>query len=354
MLKLINIIYWYLAIVVLLAIFNLSYSLYEKIVERNKKRNYKKYKEIIDEEIKNKTDNFDYFKKKLTNVHSLEVYDSIIWELNKNETQKYLKSNDKLYSYLATKYMKKDPIKKAYFAFVIKNYYENANKTSGPIIDFIFKSILDNSIYLRENSMLFLYNNASSELVVNALKNMSDKDLFYSHTLLTDDLLKFKGKPSELKELLLDEFNKFNESYQIAIINYFRFSSNNSKYSKRIFELLTSHEYSNEVEFSLIRYFGKHKYEEAIEYLKKYFNNKSDNDVEYRIVSAYSLGNYEREDVIDTLIKALKDSNYYVRKNAAVSLSNMSNIDINKIKDDKYAYEMYLYITNEKSEGGRA
>ena len=199
--------------------------------------------------------------------------------------------------------------------------------------------------------MLYLYKRGSTKLVVNALKLFSNLHLYYNKKLLSNDLLKFTGSKKQLMMQLLENFNGFSTNIQTAIINFSRYT--NCDFCKIFYNMLISEKYDKEVNLSLIRYFGKNVYPKVLPYLLNLLENKDSNNTEYRIVITGVLEKYDKKIVRDILIKCTCDLNWYVRKNAANSLSKMklSNEDKNKIKalEDRYGKEMINYSFLQKN-----
>ncbi|MBQ8892088.1 MAG: HEAT repeat domain-containing protein [Bacilli bacterium] len=355
MLRIINVIYIYLAIIILLILFNLGYIIYEKIINKKISNNTSKYKKIILNDLKHKKINqnsIDYFSRKLKNINNLRAYNSVITELIKTKSKKmdeYFNKYAVIFNRLSYHYIKYESMKKAYFAYVIRTCYFKKEVASGQVIDFIFSIIKDKSIYARENAMLFLYTNGCEELVVDALKIICKNNLYYNQILLANDLLKFRGNEKRLKDKLLLNYDNFSDEFKISIINYFRFSKSND-YLQFFLTKLENRNINKEVYLALLRLFGKYKEENALKYLLESLNLKGDELFEYRLVSASSLKIYQSDVVKNALINALKDKNWFVRKNAALSLANfeLSDDDLREINSDRYAKEMLDFIMEEK------
>lgn len=349
-----NIIYVYLLIIILLILFNIWYVLKEKLVNVLNLRKKDKYIKWINEDIKNmdKKD-FKYkkvFRRKLVKTNNLIVFESVVKELRKQpKVDEYILEISSIFQELALVYQKKDSIHKAYFSHMLLSL-PKITKDTDVLSQTILSFTTDKSIYCRENAMIFLYQNKSSELIIEALKNISKRNLYYNSKLLADDLLTFNGDTKKLCSLLLSEFDEFSVNIQVAIINYFRFIGEDIK--EDMYKKYKSHTYDKEVQLAMIRYFSKCSYSPMIDELINLLNDKDEKNYEYRLVAASILYSYDVEKVRNSLISCLTDSNWYVRKNAATSLSKMKltkeEVETLKNMNDSYAKEMLQYIWENK------
>jgi len=353
------IIYVYAYIIVSLIAFDIFYTLNERIQEKRNVKKLEKYKESIKSEIEN-LDSLDmsaskeHMKKlhwKLRGVNNLLIYQEAIKQLrleDKDGVDAYLISCQSVLHYFANFYGRKDMIYRAFFASFLAKYYPFHLGTSSILDEAIMNYVQYNSIYCRENAMLYFYKRGSARLVVNALRKIDEENLYYNGKLLTNDLLKFSGEKHELAKLLMDDFSLFSIDFQVSIINYLRFSGVN--FCEQLLNLLVSGECDKEVNLAIIRYFGKNVYDDALVYLLAILNNSSTKqvDVEYRIITAQIALAYDNSRVRNSLINCVSDANWYVRRNAAKSLSKM-NLTKNEMEklvniEDRYGREMVKYI----------
>ena len=243
-----------------------------------------------------------------------------------------------LFNKLTDIYNKKNIIEKTYFVYVLSKFslaYKNDNK----IINFLINNSFSNSLYLSENCLKALYELDNPKYIVKTFLKMNYENCNHHYKLLSDGLLNFKGDKKELSYMFLDNYNKFNNNFRLAIINYF--IRIDIDLTKEMYKILLE-ETNKEVKISLLRYFGKHKYDKVKDKLIEFLND----DYEYAIVSIQSLQNYDGLDVVESLKKSLTSSNWYVRNRAAQGLINrLSKDEINKLLkiDDKYAIDALNY-----------
>ncbi len=362
------IIYIYIYIIVSLILFDLWYTMNDKLQEKRNHKKLAQYKDIIKTQMNamdsNPVMNKKHVKKlkwKFRKISNLLIYQEAVKELHEEDSKKvdeYLVLYAPVFQVTLHFYRKKDSIYKAFLASFLSLYYPFHLNSNSIIDEEIMKYVEDKSIYCRENAMLYFYRRSSSTLVMNALKIISDKGLYYNKKLLANDLLKFNGKQEELAQKLFQEFEHFSTDFQVSIVNYLRFSKNDL--NKEFYHMLISNEYDKEVNLAMIRYFGSKKYEEVLPYLLGLLKNTNKEDIEYKIIATQAIKTYDCREVRKSLIRCISDDNWYVRKNACNSLSKMklTKTDIKEIEDiqDKYGKEMIeytflSYVTNK--EGGQ-
>lgn len=345
----------YLLMIGIIILYCIIFFANEEIKTKQKKQNNNKMKQLIQKELKKKNvsaEHVKYLQKNLRTVKNLFLWEDILLEEKKkkdNHIIKYCQEISPAFSDLTNYYREKDSIEKAYFTHVLSKFPEiiqnEDNKVQYAMMQFVF----DPSVYCRENAMLFFYQKGSVNQVINSLKKISKRNLYYSPRLLADDLLKFTGNKEELSDALLKDFDIFNKKIQLAIINYLRFS----KCDRRVelYEKLKKQNYDKEVILAIIRYFRVQIYKPVRNILFKIMEDKKDYNYEYRLVAAYTLSSYDDAQTRTLLVEGLKDKNWFVRKNSALSLARMqlTKEEQNQIfaLNDRYAKEMMQYILEE-------
>lgn len=351
-----SIIYIYLLIIVALILLQLAYYIRGKIVNIRNKRKIVLYKKKIMDEmhfLKRKkvasNEHILFLQKELKKLNNLLVFEDVLLQFqeeNFNVLEKYCMSISIAFQYLADYYRTKNSIAKAHFTYVLSLFPQVLQNNEDSISYAMMHFVLDKSIYCRENAMLFFYHRGLEKLVVNSLKKISKRNLYYSPRLLADDLLRFKGDCTKLSSLLLQHFDHFSTNIQVAIINYIQIRKEDRKIE--IYQKFHNQKHNKEVELTMIRYFAHYKYEPMLSDLLQIINNEELYSYEYRLVAAYALSAYDVKPARMSLIKCLSDYNWYVRKNAAISLSRMvltqDEINIIKSIEDPYANQMLHYI----------
>lgn len=203
----------------------------------------------------------------------------------------------------------------------------------------------DKSVYCRENALRVLYQFGDGDYVVRALKILDNRGVYYNSKLLSDGLFAFSGNHEKLSAELLELFPLFNQSMQIAIINYLKLID--LDFRADLFEILIDKKVNNELRFALIRYYGKHHFKPAKNILLGFLSGNNNEEWEFAALSARALSIYEEKKVADALKKALSDKNWYVRINAGSSLCQMKVCqgEVQDIMngDDRFAREVLQY-----------
>ena len=310
-----NIIYLYLLVIICLIFFNVWYVLYEKISIKIGEKKKEKYLKIIKDENKNdevSEKGLKYFYHQLKNVSNFIWFDALLYDIKKDKKSEidvdhFIIKLSSVFQKLASYYRKEDSVQKAFFAHVLTNYPNMSDNKSDSIYKAMMEFTYDDSIYCRENTMLYLFNNGTIENTIRALININSHNLFYNQKMLTDDLLKFKGNKKELAENLLNLFDDFIVETQIAIINFLRLLKDS--YDEKIYELYIKHKYDKEVELAMIRYFARHVYPPILKEFETTMKDKSVDNDEYRIILASTLASYDKKEVRHLLIESLSDTN---------------------------------------------
>lgn len=316
------------------------------------------YKDVIQKElerIRNKKHvsqkHLIFLQQELKTAEHLLVFEDVLVKLQKKSfanVQEYCIQIANAFQHLTKIYKEKSSIEKAYFTHVLSVFPEIIQGDDRSIHYAMMHFVFDQSVYTRENAMLFFFHKGSVTQVVNSLKKISNRGLYYSPKLLADDLLQFTGDKHQLSKQLLLEFSNFSISFQVAIIHYLKFSGED--WCEVIYQKFMSHQYDMEVELAMIRYFSNFKYSPILSEFIRIMRDVS-LSFEYRVVTAYALAIYNRREVREVLIECLADENWYVRRNCAVSLSKMSLLadDLKKMMSlkDTYAKEMVEYIWQE-------
>jgi len=258
--------------------------------------------------------------------------------------QEYLFKSREVFSTLAVKYMQKDDMRKAYFAYLMSRYKVCQNLEQDVIINTMLQLIVTKSAYCRENALKALYSFGNEKNVLSALILINEKHIFHHEKLLADGLLSFEGDKSRLGALLWKHFNEFNSDIQVAIVKYMHAVSD--QYKEEFYSLLIKKDTNKEVKVSIIRYFGKYEYEPMQNFL---YSSLTENVYDWEIVaiSASVIRTYPTNESVEALKKAINHSNWYIRYNAAESLNALRK-NYNELASiyngtDRFARDMLLY-----------
>ena len=140
-------------------------------------------------------------------------------------------------------------------------------------------------------------------------------------------------------------FETFRPDTQVVILDYIRFCA--PGHQDRLLAILKDETRSPELRFSCIRYFGKYHDDNAYPILLEMAGDTGNLRWEYPAIACTALANYPGERTIETLKRALHVSNWYVRYNAAESLSKLGAgyVDLIEVIDgnDRYAREILQF-----------
>ena len=344
-------IYAYLAICAAMILFNIACV----FVFRRRDKKLVSYSETFIEQVNRQielpeidSNHRKYLSEKLGKVNNLMAFDETLEKLyagNPEKIRNYIGSLAPVFIHLILEYKRKNKLKVAYLLYLIKKYEIFRGQKSVVIADVILEAVQDPSLYCRENALQALYSIGNVEFVIKALMALDEGPYYHNAKLITDGLLTFSGEKEKLDELLWQTLPRFTTEMQVAILNYFRFSS--GRHCEAMMKLLTTPQQNDEICYSCIRYFGKYHYEPALQYLLNFVRGENEINWEYAAISATSLSAYPSEQTVEVLKGALSSRNWYVRYNAAQSLGALGLdytdlIDIFE-GDDRYAEEMLRY-----------
>ena len=133
--------------------------------------------------------------------------------------------------------------------------------------------------------------------------------------------------------------------YQVAVINYLRFSSGD--FREKILKLNLEKSLDLEVVLASCRYFSKYKYDQAFPFILELAKLDEKISWEKKAVASTALGSYQSEKSIEALMENLSCKNWYVRTNSADSLIKLGldYLDLIEIMEgkDRYARESLQY-----------
>lgn len=297
--------------------------------------------------------------KRLYRAEKLLAFDRALTDLQQNKPEQaevYIGGLLPLFRQLCWHYRKKEPIQRAYLAYLMGRYsVAEKEEKEGLVHQFLKELLFSNNLYCRENALQAYYGTKDVEGVLEAIRILDNNQFFHHGKLLTEGLMRFRGDHSHLIERLWAELDAFQVENQVAILNYIRFRKGG--YEERMLALLQDEKRDSELHFAAIRYLGKYPYPPALDTLLRLAGDRNEARWNYAAISATSLASYPGEKTVAVLKKALHHRNWYVRYNAAVSLEAMhlSYMDMADILagEDRYAREMLEYRMEERAQKER-
>lgn len=348
-------IYVYLAICVGMILFNITSAILARFRERKLLRASRGFQDRIMEELEHceeqtgvSEDHKAYLTRKLKHIGNMRAFDLCLEQVYQDDPERirqYLRDISSVFVSLAISYGKKDDIEAAYFPYIIKKYRVLTGRPFDAMLDLLYTLLHEPSIYCRENAMQAIYSVGEADCVVKALKTVDSQPNFYHAKLLTDGLLNYDGDRKRLSEALWAEFESFSLHMQLALLNYFRFSSGD--HCERMLALLADESRDDEIRFSCIRYFGKYRYDPAYEILLSCADIRRETRWEYAAIASSALSAYPSDRTVEVLKANLYHRNWYIRYNASQSLVDLGLTYLDLIDivegEDRFASEILRY-----------
>lgn len=360
-------VYFYIIICISMIFFNVFLILHYRRREQKQETRSRKLLHLVQEQAARMEQTggtlpekeWERLAKKLYRAEKLLTFDRTLTDLQQNQPQRaevYIGGLLPLFRQLCWRYRRKEPIQRAYLAYLMGRYaIVEQEKRGGLLHQFLKELLFSNNLYCRENALRAYYGTKDGKAVLEAIRILDKNQFFHHGKLLTEGLMSFRGDHSQLIEMLWAELDAFRVENQVAILNYIRFRKGG--YEARMLALLQDEKKDPELHFAAIRYLGKYPYPPALDTLLRLARDRDEARWNYAAISATSLASYPGEQTVEVLKRALHHRNWYVRYNAAVSLEAMhlSYVDMADILtgEDRYAREMLEYRMEERAQKER-
>lgn len=291
-----------------------------------------------------------YLERKLSWVANLIAFDRMLTERRKTDGEaapellEYEQQIQPVILHLAVVYRGKEDIQAAYFAWFLSRHSSNRHMELDAVQDILVDYMNQNSLYCRVNAFQALCRMGSPRCVADAVAVLDRNGKFFHSKLLTDSLLSFTGSKRALTALLQDRFDSFSVQTRLSILNYIRFHSGD--YREWVLPMMNDPAEDKELRLAAIRYFGRYAYPPAKPALLAFAADEDPLRWEYAAVSVSALAAYDGADTEDVLIGSICSPNWYVRSNAAVSLTARGldgGLAAAEDGGDPYAREMMRY-----------
>lgn len=349
-----SLIYLYIALCFCMLAFNIIYTLKTKWADRAREKKVLKCMRglaaFIEEPREMEPGRERLFRWGMRRIGSLDIFyeASVRICAQENGRQKFaawLECNRDAFLKLESHYLGKDALYKAFYAYIVWHYRLCVGRRKEYVIRKMQETVLEPSIYCRENALCALYSSGDAAAVVKAYELLTRHGIRHSPRLVTDGLLTFAGSLDDLAEELWNEWDLFGDGYRTAFINFMRIASGN--FRRRFIPLLIDEGTDREVRSAIIRYYRKYYYEDAMEPLVEMTKNWEREDWEFAALAALALENYPGRERIKALQEALHSYTWYVRENAAESLIKLDSEEniqgFLKQETDRYAADMLNY-----------
>lgn len=352
-------IYAYLAVCAAMIGFNIVCIFVFRHKDKKLDRRSRKYTEQICEIIQTDAKGVDErhrdtLRKTLRNPAGLMAFDQTLEKLyaeHPHEVAAYLSDIMPILAELEEVYRGKEVVEAAYFPYIIQKYKLFQGESIPAVTEMLLELVANSSLYCRENALQALYAVGSAQDVINGLTILDRSGHYHHPKLITDGLIKFSGSRRQLDEQLWAKLSLFSDGMQLAILDYFRFSSD--AHCVPMLRLMLSSAKRDEVVYSCLRYFGKYPYEAAYPYLLDAAERATEDRWEYAAIAASSLAGYPGDRTVEALKNLLSSRNWHVRYNAAQSLTSLGlqYTDLADIFEgsDRYAAEMLRYRFDQRN-----
>lgn len=330
-------------------LFTIGYISYQYYRRKTFKKRVEMFKKIISEQMlvihqhrpvaeKHRA----FLNAKLTHINYLTAYHAALKDFSTNDhIDGYKMTIEPVIKHLVSHYENRDDMEKAYLSFFIATHADGLWHEK-IIYQTLFNYLDEPNVYLRENVLKAMYQQNNPEWIIKAYKRLSEQHIHHHEKLIQDGLMTYPHDKSELMEALFNQRKYFSESIVLGMIGFITYETKD--YQDVFYHWLHEDKLTLNVELKLFRYFKKYPLEKVKPILLQAL--KSDRS-EKRIVAADVLGAYCCQDVIDALKEAIADKDWYVRRNASVSLLK-TDITIDDIMEiltghDRYARAMLKY-----------
>lgn len=337
----------------------ITYNCYCIVMFRYRDTSREKYRESLYEQmLSGMSEGYDkgYLRKKLYKIDGLLAYDEALSDLKKENAQLYeecRKNNSEIIRELVHVYSGRNVMQQACFAYVLCSSGAVRYSASEEMFIFLMRLIRNSNIYCRENAMRSLCASGRAEFVIGALEIINDSDIYYNPRLITEDLLSFSGDRELLIDRIWQVIDRMKPEMRVALLNFIRFAS--GKWGDRMLEILKESSDTEEV-IAAVRYFGKYPEQKAF---PEVIGRLDTEQWEINAVIMSVLASYPGEETMKILKAGLCSRNWYVRNNAAESISRLDP-DYDTIRDvlegqDPYARQALRFRMEQamkKEKGG--
>lgn len=357
-----SVIYFYMFICVALLVFNIGYIFRAKGKSRTQEKRVRYWAEeiakavsFLEKEGTIPREHSTVMQKKLGNINHLMAYNEALLSLSENGvSRQYLEGLHDPFQVVAAGYAAKSPMERAFFAYVMSLHHPSKGREHDQLVEILLDFMHNATVYCRENVLQAIYVMGSPAAIESAFRLMSDEGLYHNSRLLSDGLMKFSGNKEELAWRLWNQHTQWSECIQIAIVQFATQLSD--AFQQTFLAALLDHTTYAEVRFAIVRYFQRHVYEDALPFLLSTAKDADRSGDGLAIPVCAALASYPGETTVAALMQAVHSRNWYVRKNAAMSLVEL-HADADCLKElrknsDRYAEEMLMYARELKMQKG--
>lgn len=342
-----NVIYFYLFICIVLLVFNILYIFRSKWTKRARERRIAAWRAALGKAPEEAQLSRKQLKK-LEQVEQLTALSAVLEEavFHTPKAAAFFKNNAQGLQMLALHYGKRAAMERAFFAYVIASFHTSDVGNNDMLAEILLSYLDRSTVFCRENVLQALYALGREQAVEHAFDLLNERGQYHNSKLISDGMIRFTGDPEALALRLWKHRGEWEEPLIVGVVQFAaQFPS--ESISTAFSEALEKEPLPNEIRFALIRYFGRHVKASVQPILIHYLKTPSNEERQLAIPAASVLSAYPGEETKQALMEALKSRNWYVRRNAAMSLRRMGITEENREavrqSGDRYAQEMLEY-----------
>lgn len=358
-----KIIYFYIYVCVLLLVFNIVYAVHSVRQRRRRKRAIRRWKERLSCLEGGDTPAVDaahlaLLRKDLRRERELMAYNTALFgsdpALQGPRRTRYLEQCSPVYRELARYYGRQEPMVRALFAYVMARLCREGCTCREEMAEEMLGYLEQSTVYCREQVLHTLYALGSAQAVEHAFSIFAHQGWNHNSKLIADGLAEFTGDGRELVLLLWEHRTDWPQSLLVGVVGFANALPDDL--GDVFAPALLGETLRPEIQFALIRYFGRHPSARVREYLYQAVLHADGRQEKYAIAAAAALRAYPGPDTKRVLKQAIRDRNWYVRKNAAASLVGLGLTDSDRRdvyeSGDAYAAEILTYTLEQERRYG--
>ena len=243
-----------------------------------------------------------------------------------------------------------DVVKKTYSKSYTLHLIAEFNLDNEDTTSFATDSLDSKSLYVRNNALRVIQNQKSVDCLLKAICRINTNPKIYNRRLVIDVLDNFKGPSNSLDMALVKKL----DNYSVALVSIIAEHLSNVKNEQiivkdKLLEILKNPN-DSEVLIKTIRYFSRVYDLRSKPLIMDYLSSEN---WSVRVVSAHTLAFYADKEVVSKLKNRVKDVNYYVRKNSALSLIEILDkkelFELTRNINDTYASNSLIYAMELKN-----
>lgn len=349
---------FYMFICASLLVFNIAYILRAKGKSRKRLRRERWWLKEIQAECRRleggagvSDRHLQLMERRLRRVEWLMAYHEAVLKMLESAApyiQQYLDAGLTIFQALALEYGKAPAMERAFFAHVISVYHPARDRGCGQLPQLLMDYFDGSTVFCRENLLRAFYAMGQPVPIEQAFARISDQGWYHHPRLLSDGLASFPGDKEALAWRLWRRCGGWSEPFQVAVV---QFATGVSDAFSGEFLAALRNTSLLETRFALVRYFQRRRYPAALPALLELL--EQDDGSGLAIAAASALVNYPGWETRRGLLAAMHSCNWYVRRNAALSLVKLgiTTLEIERLEasGDRYAIEMLQYALGENA-----